>query len=45
MHFNTDQTVEYYNQNASAFVSRTINIDMSDAYYRFLEILPESSGK
>ena len=43
MHFNTDQTVDYYNQNASAFISRTINIDMSDAYHRFLELLPEGA--
>jgi len=42
-HSESDPTVEYYNQNASAFISRTINIDMSDAYHRFLEVLPEGA--
>ena len=40
-HSESDSTVEYYNQNASDFINRTLNLDMSDAYHRFLEVLPE----
>jgi 2-polyprenyl-3-methyl-5-hydroxy-6-metoxy-1,4-benzoquinol methylase len=39
-HFKPDPTVEYYNQNESDFIKRTINVDMSHAYIRFLEVIP-----
>lgn len=42
-HSELDPTIEYYNKNSSAFISRTINADMSDAYGRFLELLPEGA--
>ena len=36
----TDTTIEYYDGNASAFIERTINVDLSDEYEAFLPHLP-----
>ena len=35
-----EETLEYYNQAPGAFVSDTLNIDMSDAHSRFLACVP-----
>ena len=35
-----DSTIEYYNKNSSEFISRTIDVDMSEAYDNFLKLLP-----
>ena len=37
-------TLDYYNQNAEAFVQGTLNADMSDHYQRFLSYLPPRSS-
>lgn len=37
------QTLNYYNQNAKAFIEGTINADMSQAQQRFLKYLPQGS--
>ena len=35
-----DSTIQYYNENADAFVSRTVDIDMSNIYPKFTSLLP-----
>jgi len=35
-----DSTIQYYNKNAVAFVNRTVNIDMSEMYPKFTNLLP-----
>jgi SAM-dependent methyltransferase len=35
--------IDYYNQNAEKFYQDTINVDMSDLYKPFLELLPSNS--
>ena len=39
-----DSTIQYYNKNAVAFVNRTVDIDMSELYPKFTNLLP-SGGK
>lgn len=39
-HSDSDPSVEYYNKNASAFISRSCSVDMSNAYDRFLPLVP-----
>jgi SAM-dependent methyltransferase len=39
-HSDLDPTVEYYNKNAKAFIERSLDADMSEAYGRFLSLLP-----
>lgn len=34
------ESVDYYNQNAQAFYSGTVNVDMASLYQRFLPLLP-----
>ena len=41
---NRDLTIEYYNKNSTEFVSRTVDIDMSELYPKFTNLLP-SGGK
>ncbi|WP_392505903.1 hypothetical protein ACE5D9_05805 [Rickettsia sp. 2024-CO-Wats] len=35
------QNIQYYNNNAQEFYSRTINADLSDNYKAFISYLPE----
>tara|TARA_X000001036_G_scaffold429440_1_gene460656 strand:- start:458 stop:1057 length:600 start_codon:yes stop_codon:yes gene_type:complete len=35
-----DSTIQYYNENADAFVGRTVDIDMSNIYAKFTSLLP-----
>jgi hypothetical protein len=37
----TDRTLEYYNNNASAFTADTQNVDFSDFQKNFLQYIPE----
>ena len=37
------ETLQYYEDNAKAFISGTVNADMSDARQRFLKLLPENA--
>jgi SAM-dependent methyltransferase len=37
------KTIEYYNDNASAFYHRTINADVSSSYRQFLNYLPKQA--
>ena len=37
------ETLQYYEDNAEAFISGTVNADMSDARKRFLKLLPENA--
>ena len=37
------ETLQYYEDNAEAFISGTVNADMSDARQRFLKLLPENA--
>jgi 2-polyprenyl-3-methyl-5-hydroxy-6-metoxy-1,4-benzoquinol methylase len=39
-HSETDPTVEYYNTHAKAFVERSMQSDLGDAYRRFTALLP-----
>ena len=34
-------TIDYYNQNAAAFIENTVNVDMTALYQRFLALVPE----
>lgn len=36
-------TIEYYNQNAQAFVETTLNVDMQALYEPFIKLLPENA--
>lgn len=38
-----DQTIEYYEKNASAFIKSTIDVDASDLYWQFEELLTPGS--
>ena len=38
-----NDTINYYNQNASAFIEGTINVNMGDIYRRFLDVIPGQS--
>ena len=38
-----NDTINYYNQNASAFIEGTINVNMGDIYRRFLDVIPDQS--
>ncbi len=35
------KTIDYYNQNATAFFANTVTVDMSSLYPRFIALLPE----
>ena len=37
------ETLQYYEDNAEAFISGTVNADMSDTRQRFLKLLPENA--
>ena len=37
-------SIEYYNQNASEYFERTVNIDMQDIWDRFTVLLPEGAS-
>lgn len=38
-----DSTIQYYDENAREFISRTLNSDMSNIYKRFQQFLPEKA--
>lgn len=38
-----NDTINYYNQNAAAFIEGTVNVNMCDIYRRFLATIPEQS--
>lgn len=38
-----NDTINYYNQNASAFFEGTVNVNMGDIYRRFLAAIPRQS--
>lgn len=40
---NKDSTIDYYNKNSSEFISRTIDVDMTEAYDNFLKLLPDGA--
>ncbi|MEP0871145.1 class I SAM-dependent methyltransferase [Trichocoleus desertorum AS-A10] len=37
----SNSTIEYYNKNALSYYEQTVNIDMSDIYEPFLELIPK----
>lgn len=37
----SQSTIEYYNKNALSYYEQTVNIDMSDIYEPFLELIPK----
>ena len=39
-----NDTINYYNQNASAFIEETVSVNMSDIYRRFLAVMPVQSN-
>ena len=41
---NIDSTIEYYNKNSAEFISRTVDIDMSELYPKFTNLIP-SGGR
>lgn len=41
MNLNTEQTLGYYNENASEFIGSTVNIEFSGLQMRFMSMLPE----
>ena len=43
-HFKSNSTIEYYNKNSTEFVSRTVDIDMSNIYPKFTSLL-QCDGK
>jgi SAM-dependent methyltransferase len=37
-------TIDYYDNNAAAFVGQTLNVDMSESYRKFLRLMPDGGS-